>query len=113
MAAPPDKLAPFFSANANDQSAVLVTVAIVAATVSALAIAAKLFWRRNIFSLKSYDYALLSGAVLLLVYTVLVVFSANLGVGKHREDVGDANLEAIRKVSKPNTAMAFFLPQPG
>lgn len=97
MAAPPDKLAPFFSASSTDQSAVLVTVAIVAGAVSALAIAAKLFWRRNIFSLKSYDHALLAGATLLFVYTGLVVFSANLGVGKHREAVGEANLEAIRK----------------
>lgn len=94
-----NQLQPFFSASARDQSAVLVTVAIVAAAVSVLAIAAKLFWRRNIFSLKIYDYTLLGGASLLFVYTGLTVYSANLGLGKHREDIDEGNLNRIRKVS--------------
>ncbi|KAH7040594.1 uncharacterized protein B0I36DRAFT_234415 [Microdochium trichocladiopsis] len=105
MADSQDQLAPFFSASSNDQSAVLVTVSIVAAAVSALAIAAKLFWRRNIYSLKAYDHALLIGATFLFAYTGLVVYSADLGVGKHREDVGDEHLVLIRKVQYAATLL--------
>jgi len=97
MADPKDKLAPFFSASETDQSAVLVTVSIVSSAVSALAIAAKLFWRRNIYSLKHYDHALLVSAVLLFVHTGLQVHAASLGVGKHRADVGEDILVPLRK----------------
>lgn len=99
MADPKDKLAPFFSASQTDQSAVLVTVSVVSSAVSALAIAAKLFWRRNIYSLKHYDHALLASAALLFVHTGLQVHAASLGVGKHRADVGEDIVVSLRKVS--------------
>ncbi|KAJ1337885.1 hypothetical protein MN608_00741 [Microdochium nivale] len=92
------QLEPFFGITSDDQSAVLVTVSLAAATISMFCMAAKLFWRRNMYSLKIYDYALLPAMILILPYTALSVFSASLGVGKHRQETDDSHQDTLRKV---------------
>lgn len=83
----------------QDHGAVLALVAVVAALFTALTITVKLLYRADIKSLREYDYALLAGTLVVLCQSGLAVYAASLGVGSHREAIGDEALVAIAKVS--------------
>jgi hypothetical protein len=95
--ATPEMSKPFFEFNDEDQTALVISTALVFASLTVLSIVAKLAVRRGIFSLHLFDHIMFVGAVLLLVQTGLIVSATSSGLGLHA-DASGVDKEKVRKV---------------
>ncbi|KAH7040333.1 uncharacterized protein B0I36DRAFT_357646 [Microdochium trichocladiopsis] len=99
----------FIPLDADSHGAVLASVAVISALITASAIIGKLMYRWNIKVLREWDYALLLAVLLVFVQSAVAVYAANLGLGRQRPTVDEDSLVAISKAQYALTILAILI----
>lgn len=92
--------APFLSLSPTEQNGALAITALATLCLTISTIIAKIWLRGLDIPARSYDRAMLAGAILLVVQTACAIKCAKLGVGNHRDTIDERDLDTIRQVSQ-------------